>query len=512
MLNPGCNDESDGVFTIKKPLEGSPICATAPPSVEAGSEFWVEITVDSEAKPVTDLFSVAFELFYTNTNICDYLTYETGLFMSGSNVTVQQDDPNGKISVSVSRADSGGISGNFTVLRLKFKVSAAANNGEKVCFNLDNVDAQNKFGAQISLGSCDNSCVEVGGCFVWPGDADKNGACNIFDIMPIVNINNWDKTGPARPGATTDWKAQPGSYWTPESATYCDCNGNGKVDIFDILVVVGPNFGKTHTLLFGSAYADASATPLSKNSVSDPPIFIEAREYDEINKEFWIDVIVGSSSQPVTDLKSIAFELTYANTLNINYDCYQMGAFLSGATATVMPEPANGKVSAAVYKLSGQGQSGAGIILSIKFKTCKGNSIDFNFPGVQAEASDGSKISLAPQTNTLVTNVAGINQQVTKDFALIQNYPNPFNHETIIKYTLPKVSDVRLMVYDNNGREIRKLVNEQKDAGFYSATWNGRDNKGKVVCSGLYFYKIEIQSRDAESQSFFDVKKMILMK
>jgi len=97
-------------------------------------------------------------------------------------------------------------------------------------------------------------------------------------------------------------------------------------------------------------------------------------------------------------------------------------------------------------------------------------------------------------------------------YGLKQNYPNPFNPETTIEYDLTNVSEVVLAVYDINGREIRKLVHEQKDAGRHSVMWNARDNSGKAVSSGVYFYQIEVRVRDSESQSFFDVKKMILMK
>jgi len=169
-------------------------------------------------------------------------------------------------------------------------------------------------------------------------------------------------------------------------------------------------------------------------------------------------------------------------------------------------------VSATVYRLSGTGETGTGVILSIKFKADMGHTIDFNFPGVQAETSNGSQISLSPVANTLVTKLATFDHKTTTDFALIQNYPNPFNPETTIEFSLPKISHVTLTVYDLNGREIRKLLNEQKEAGYYSVMWNARDNNGEAVSSGVYFYQIEIQAKDSESKAFLDVKKMILMK
>jgi hypothetical protein len=505
-----CNDMSNNDFTIGDvPTLNCPICILAPASAARGNEFWVEIDVGSDTQPVYEMSAVAFEIFRTNIPFVKYLTYELGSFISNASATVQPDDPNGKVSVSVYRTDGGGNSGSGTVVRLKFKIVEYAYFGETICYNIGDVQAQNRFGRQIPLAPCANACVEVAGLTVWPGDTDNDGDDDIFDILPIVSVHNWDVTGPVRPNASTDWIGQPCSPWAPVSATYCDCNASGKVDIFDILTVVGPNYGKTHPMLTGSTVANEL---LLKNSLTDPPILVEARDYDDNNCDFWIDVMVGSSNQPVTDMKSIAFELTYTNTENINYDSYQIGAFLSGAQATVMPEDANGKISAAVYRLSGAGETGNGAILSIKFKAGSGHNIDFDFPGVQAESSTGTSISLAPQGTSLVTRVAINDLQITSDFELIQNYPNPFNYETTIEFSVPKVSEVIITIFDINGHEIRKLVHEQKDAGNYSVMWNARDKNRKVVSSGVYFYQIEIQSRESESQSFFDVKKMILMK
>jgi len=104
------------------------------------------------------------------------------------------------------------------------------------------------------------------------------------------------------------------------------------------------------------------------------------------------------------------------------------------------------------------------------------------------------------------------NNIVSTEFKLEQNYPNPFNPRTMIEYSLPKTSDVKLTVYNVNGREIRGLVQGQKDAGNHSAVWNALDENGNAVSSGVYFYQIEIIPKDTKTQSFFEVKKMILMK
>ena len=90
-------------------------------------------------------------------------------------------------------------------------------------------------------------------------------------------------------------------------------------------------------------------------------------------------------------------------------------------------------------------------------------------------------------------------------FALGQNYPNPFNPSTSISYELPKAENVTIIIYDLTGRQVRELVNEHKEAGIYTTLWDGRSQRGLLVASGLYFYKIQ-------AGEFIQIHKMTFMK
>ena len=106
-----------------------------------------------------------------------------------------------------------------------------------------------------------------------------------------------------------------------------------------------------------------------------------------------------------------------------------------------------------------------------------------------------------------LNSLTGVHNNSTSpvNYNLSQNYPNPFNPSTTIKYALPNASNVVLRIYDIMGREIRTLVNEEKNAGTYSALWDGRNNNGTTVSSGIYLYKIN-------AGSYVETKKMILVK
>jgi len=90
-------------------------------------------------------------------------------------------------------------------------------------------------------------------------------------------------------------------------------------------------------------------------------------------------------------------------------------------------------------------------------------------------------------------------------FSLGDNYPNPFNPVTKISFDLPTTSRVMLRIYDVRGNEIRTLVSGVMPFGSHTVTWNGADDRGRAVSSGVYFYRIE-------AEEFAATHKMMLVK
>jgi hypothetical protein len=90
-------------------------------------------------------------------------------------------------------------------------------------------------------------------------------------------------------------------------------------------------------------------------------------------------------------------------------------------------------------------------------------------------------------------------------FSLDDNYPNPFNPETNIGYFVPRACQVRLEVFNLLGQKIRTLVNEHQTAGSREVSWDGRNEAGEQVASGVYFYKLQ-------AEDFTQTKKMVLIR
>jgi len=94
---------------------------------------------------------------------------------------------------------------------------------------------------------------------------------------------------------------------------------------------------------------------------------------------------------------------------------------------------------------------------------------------------------------------------VDSEFELSNSYPNPFNLTTTIRYKIPNSSLVNLTIYDTTGRVIKILRNEYQTAGEYEIQWQGSDNSGRPVSSGIYFYQLKTNGN-------IQTKKMILLK
>ena len=113
-------------------------------------------------------------------------------------------------------------------------------------------------------------------------------------------------------------------------------------------------------------------------------------------------------------------------------------------------------------------------------------------------------------TLDMVTEV-GEAGDVPAAFTLEQNYPNPFNPSTTVSFTLPAASQVSMKVFNLVGQEVATLANGTFEAGRHQATWDGTDNLGHSVASGIYFYRL--QANDLRSGSaFVRTMKMLLVK
>ncbi|MEJ2050552.1 MAG: FlgD immunoglobulin-like domain containing protein, partial [Calditrichota bacterium] len=110
--------------------------------------------------------------------------------------------------------------------------------------------------------------------------------------------------------------------------------------------------------------------------------------------------------------------------------------------------------------------------------------------------------------NNFAVAIEPVTDNIPDKFNLEQNYPNPFNPSTNIPFTLAKSAEVSLKIFNIIGQEVRTLVNGQRQAGQYTMQWDGKDDFGRSVASGIYFYKLSVSG----GENLTRTRKMILMK
>jgi hypothetical protein len=180
--------------------------------------------------------------------------------------------------------------------------------------------------------------------------------------------------------------------------------------------------------------------------------------------------------------------------------CYVEVSADSGETWTVLEQLAGKKASWKQVVVEMTETVGSGfehVLLRLRLETQSGD-INENFPGVFMD-----DISL--REDVAVTADQPQVEAVPEYFALEQNYPNPFNPSTHIAYQMPQTEWVSLEIYNTLGQRIRTLVDRSQNAGYHEVVWNGTDDTGHVVASGMYFYRLR-------AGNFNQIHKLLLLK
>jgi hypothetical protein len=171
----------------------------------------------------------------------------------------------------------------------------------------------------------------------------------------------------------------------------------------------------------------------------------------------------------------------------------------------IVPEAAGGSFTVSRSELR-NGETGT-------FTRVSGNvsvSADGMVRWIDATVEEGAKYVYRLENEVeLIHETASVYVPV-RQASLGQNYPNPFNPVTKIEYRLPEVGPggktrVSVVVYDVRGAQVRELVSGEQAAGKHVVEWNGRNDAGQPVGSGVYFYRMT-------TAGFSNVRKMVLLK
>jgi hypothetical protein len=158
-----------------------------------------------------------------------------------------------------------------------------------------------------------------------------------------------------------------------------------------------------------------------------------------------------------------------------------------------------GEITVGSMRVDSSAGEGSGDLVEFVFK-----SIHTPVPG-DFQVAEGVLIDLSGKMDPLLNVEVGNLSLLPESYGLDQNHPNPFNPSTTINYQMPEEAQVKLVIYNLLGQQIKTLVNERVEAGFHKIVWDGTDEIGRQVASGVYVYRMD-------AGSFHHTRRMMLVK
>jgi len=319
-------------------------------------------------------------------------------------------------------------------------------------------------------------------------EGSHTGAAYIFvgilgDINADTTVDVRDVIICLRAIAKLPLPTKPAGHVTPTryEEWAADVSENDTLDVNDALLILYKALGRllSKASLIASHHEAIVRIPkiiASVNDIVTVPIFVEQRN----------------------DVHAASLELSYdpsiLNLLGIE----------PGASKSLMAENSQetGKIKLAMINADGiVGSSGTMVKLKFKLEKVLESGIALSIESVKLFDAQAKAIQVQIVTGEVV-EIA-----LPQSYNLFQNYPNPFNPETVIRFQLPQESQVELSIYNISGQLLRTLVNTQMPAGDWTKTWDGKDEFGNEVPSGVYFYRLRVNNNE-----WISTKKMILMR
>jgi len=308
-----------------------------------------------------------------------------------------------------------------------------------------------------------------------------------FDPVPVINPNEPSETnqdesislaGDANDDGVVnlaDFSILASVFGTTDSTA--DFNDDGVVNLADFSILAA-NFGKSVVV----------AAPAAKTSFSHSASPFVLHVPSKLHRGDVVEVSVIAKGVP---LKAYSFVLGYdTRMLRLMEEGISEGDFLKDAFFMARED---GRIFSATFANASEGTAGgdarSSVLTKLRFQVvADGVSEDaIALRDVQIVDGDG-RFSHLPELHAKLSTVPHKTR-------LLANYPNPFNPETWIPFALAEDAKVNIQIYDVSGRLVRTLDLGRVPAGFYvdrssAAYWDGRNNTGESVASGLYLYRL----------------------
>ncbi len=421
-----------------------------------------EVTRSISVNDASEIAGPEFDLSF-NTNLLWVKNVTTTSLTEG--FALIRDTTGGVLKIKLARATPI-ASGSGPLVNVTFKVNPTANFGDSTIIKFAKANLFDGNGRTI-LSLNDSAVFRV----IKPaqrGDVNANGKVDVPDAILCLRIV-----------VGLPLQTYPEGHITPTPYEFytADCNGNGAVGVDDALCILQKSLG-------GAAMSKPLAVNGSCNvTLAFSKTTVQAGE------------VIEAAMMAACDTMPAGAEMTLSHDPNA-FNVVEIVPAQPGTFLTWNPQ-GPGKIKAALLNLNGI-LAPDGKMMTIKLKANRSGEFaaPLTLEAIKLFDKNGDPLTGVEEIATLPTSIS-----------LAQNYPNPFNPETSIAYQLPKDAHVSLQIYNLTGQVIATLVNGKKPVGHHNALWNGRDEAGRQLPSGVYFYRLLVNNGE-----WTQVKKMTLLK
>jgi len=285
------------------------------------------------------------------------------------------------------------------------------------------------------------------------GDLNGDGFLDIADLTRLIEI-----------------MAEIGELPTPDEMGRMDLNGDGNYNVLDVVIMI-ENIMNMGTL--------AKNDPMTETvNATIPPVTLNGiREWENIPVAVdYTGMISGFQADLTFDPTVVELGIPVLSIENEHID--------------VFTSVNDNRMRILGIDLAGsQIDLSSGLLMNVPIQVIDENasgSIDFEVDDLILSGPGGVEI----QCECLVSTI-DIGLPAPQEFSLQQNYPNPFNPTTSIRYDLAETADASLVIYNMLGQQVRTLVTERQDVGRYEVIWNGLNDAGQPVATGVYIYHLQ---------------------
>lgn len=321
------------------------------------------------------------------------------------------------------------------------------------------------------------------------GDLDRNGAIDAFDAW-LVLLHQVRRLN-------LDWADDPlndpieGEYGfqVPQFASYmADVSGHMHITAYDATLILFRDVGLIDYFPTEEGYYRLwdppegwwnSPTPVAKPATPPPPLLARTLSLGELATDadglVSVPVLIDDMAGVLAGTFELAFDPTHLQPVGLEAtDLTENSLFADNA----------GDRSVRVSFAGADWESGSGALVKVLFQPRAAGLMQFG----QLELVDG-QLNEGNVRTEVIRSALSVGRPQT--FALYASYPNPFNPHTTVRFQLPAGGDARLLVYNLAGQRVRTLARGWLSAGLHQYVWNGKDDSGKEVSSGVYLCRLE---------------------